>query len=234
MKRFGLINAVLLLLILLAAWRTEEVWRRGAPDASPSADPAGKPVGDGLPPPARKPQLPQMVSVIADKDLFDASRKAPEAAAPAPAATPVPPPPTLKLSGVVVVGSQREAVLLDMAQNNKQTRLREGEEISGYKVGKIEPEQISLVGGGGEEIILALQIDKTKAGQKKGFGPAGKPAPPPPPGARVAGQQPPPAPPRPPGGFAPAPENAASAEVRKRADSARERLKRLRSEAGQQ
>jgi hypothetical protein len=232
MKRFGLINAVLLLLILLAAWRTAEVWRRGAPEVPPAADP-GKPVGDGLSPPARKPQLPQMVSVIADKDLFDASRKAPEAAAPAPAATPVPPPPTLKLSGVVVVGSQREAVLLDMAQNNKQTRLREGEEISGYKVGKIEPEQISLVGGGGEEIILALQIDKTKAGQKKGFGPAGKPVAPPTP-ARVAGQQPAPVPPRPPGGFAPAPENAASAEVRKRADSARERLKRLRAEAGQQ
>jgi hypothetical protein len=186
--------------------------------------------------------LPQLVSVIADKDLFDQSRKAPEQAAPAPVATPAPPPPTLKLAGVIFVGAEREALLIDTAQANKQIRMRVGEELSGYKVGRIENEQIALVGPGGEETVLQLLIEKTKGGAavNRGFGPGGKPTAPaagpagalrppggPPPGAPQMAA-PAPVGGRPPGAIAPADP---SADARQRAESARERLKRLRAEA---
>jgi len=239
MKRFGILNAILLMLIALAAWRTVSVWRRVAPERQLPEDPPGRSALDALPPAARTPPLPQLVAVIADKDLFDQSRKAPEVAAPAPVPTPAPPPPTLKLAGVIFIGAQREALLVDTAQANKQIRMRVGEELGGYKVGRIENEQISLVGPGGEETILAILIDKTKAPTNRGFGPGGKAV------ATAAGQagalRPPGGPPpgapqmaapapvvRPPGAIAPADP---SADARQRAESARERLKRLRAEA---
>src|SRR5262249_33200086 len=124
----------------------------------------------------RRPALPQVVALIAEKDLFDVSRKAPEAVAPTAEKTPAPPP-TLKLAGVLVVGDEREAVLTDTAQNNKQIRMRVGEDISGYRVSKIATDEVSMVSSSGEEVTLPLEIDKTKASAKKGFGPGGKPAP---------------------------------------------------------
>jgi type II secretory pathway component PulC len=247
MKRFRLINIVLLLLIALVVWRTISVWRRGVPQVQARMDAPGRAPGDSLPGPGRKPALPQMVAVIAEKDLFDASRKAPEVAQPAPERTPTPPP-TLKLSGVLVVGGEREAVLTDMAQGNRQIRMREGEDISGYKVSKITADEISLVSGSGEEVTLSLQIDKTK-GPHKGFGPGGKPvAHPPPAQARPqqaqaapanAPQQPAPMPPAQmyPGAFGPPgiggtqPPPAMANDAKRRMESARERLKRLRAES---
>ena len=239
MKRLGILNVILLALIGLAAWRTVGVWRRTPPERPVAEDPP-RPASDGLPPVVRTPPLPQIVSVIAEKDLFDQSRKAVEASAPAPVATPAPPPPTLKLAGVIFVGSQREALLVDTAQANKQIRMRIGEELSGYKLGRIESEEIALVGPGGEETVLQMLIDKAKA-PNKGFGPAGRPVPTTP-GQGVAGGalRPPGGPPpgapqpgvaagaRPPGGITP---SDPSQDARQRAESARERLKRLRAEA---
>ena len=172
MKRFGILNVILFLLVALAAWRTIDVWRRGVPERELPADPASRAPGDAPLPVVRKPAVPPMVAAIADKDLFHSSRKAAALAAPVTAPTPAPPPPTLKLSGVIVVGKQREVLLLDSAQANRQLRMREGEEIAGFKVGKIEAEQVSLLGGAGEEIVLPLQIEKAKGAKKGGFGPA--------------------------------------------------------------
>ncbi|HZR83317.1 MAG TPA: hypothetical protein VFD92_19640 [Candidatus Binatia bacterium] len=240
MKRFGILNIVLVALIALAAWRTIGVWRRDVPDRPPAPDSGPRPATD-LPPAPRTPPIPQLVSVIADKDLFDQSRKAAEEAAPAPVATPAPPPPTLKLAGVIVVGTEREALLIDTAQANKQFHMREGEEISGYKVGRIGTEQISLIGPGGEETTVQMIIDKAAA--KKGFGPGGKPsaaAAAPGGGGPLRPQGPPPGAPQP---MAPAQQRAAagaiapadpSLDARQRAESARERLKRLRAEAARQ
>src|SRR5215472_13061193 len=143
MKRFRVVNIVLVALTVVVLWKLVGVWRRGVPEVEAGGEGGGRP-GDTLPPPPRKPQLPQMVAVIADKDLFDASRKAPEAVAPQAEHTPAPPP-TLKLTGVVVVGGEREAVLSDTAQNNKQIRMREGEDISGYKVSRITTDDVALV-----------------------------------------------------------------------------------------
>src|SRR6185436_17295602 len=100
MKRFRILNVLLLALILLATWRTVDVWRRDLPKPDAAAEPP-RPEGD-LAAAARKPALPEMVNVIASQDLFDSSRQEGMASETEllPQATPVPPP-TLKLSGVV-------------------------------------------------------------------------------------------------------------------------------------
>lgn len=228
MKRFRILNLILIALIGLATWRTLEVWRRMPPDVSEGGETPTQPL-DTVGAPGKRPALPQLVTNITDKDLFDVSRQAPSAASgPTPEQTP-PPPPTLKLAGVVFVGSQHEAVLIDISQNNKQIRMREGEEIGGYKVAKISTQQVSLVSGTGDEVKLDLLLETGKGAGPKPAGPGGL-APPPPRGGRPAapGQVT-----NPPGGFGP-PGGAAAMQrndARDRAQRARDRLKRLREEA---
>ncbi len=228
MKRFSVLNVLLLALIALAAWRTVDVWRRDAPvvDAGSAARPL-----EPLPQPPRKPGIPQMVDTIAKQDLFDSSRKegGEEDAEPQPEATPAPPP-TLKLSGVLFVGLEPEAVLTDSAQGNKQIRLRVGEEISGYRVDRISAEEIALVSGNGEEVLIPLLIESGK-GNKVARGPGGVPTPKAA-AARSAGSRSS----RKVASNAKGDEAKSEAErrredARRRAERARERLKRLRAEA---
>jgi len=229
-KRFRILNVILIALIALAAWRTVDVWRRTPPQIPDRTDAPGAPADSNAAPP-RRPALPQLVSAITDKDLFDVSRQAPSAASgPAPEQTPQPPP-TLKLSGVIFVGPVREAVFIDINQNNKQIRMREGEEINGYKVAKITTQQVSLVSGTGDEVKLDLLIETGKGPGGKAAGPGGMVTPQP-----RAGRQPAPgqvAGANAPGGFGP-PGSAGAMQrndARDRAQRARDRLKRLRDEA---
>ena len=238
MKRFGIVNLLLLALFGLAVSRTVGVWRRGVPEHElPPADPAGRTApGEGmLAPPPRRPPANQVISSIAEHDLFDQSRKEGQpqvAEAPPPIPTPAPPPPTLKLAGVVVVGRQREALLVDSAQGNKHLRMRIGEDLMGYRVARIESERVALVGPGGEETVLELEVGKGKKGPA--FGPGGKPqpAPKPVPGAAVASVPPGTSPP--PVAGSPAATGDPASDARARAESARERLRRLRAEAAHQ
>ncbi|MFM8410802.1 MAG: hypothetical protein ACKOCT_11035 [Alphaproteobacteria bacterium] len=234
MKRFGVVNLLLAVLVGLAAWRTVGVWRRPVPEHElPPVDPASRSApGEGLlAPPPRRPPAVQVVTTIAEHDLFDQSRKeGHEAAAeaPPPVPTPAPPPPTLKLAGVVVVGRTREALLVDSAQGNKHLRMRIGEDLMGYRVARIESERVALVGPGGEETLLELEIDKGGGKKAQAYGPGGKPQPTPRAGATPApGAQPPPVQ----AGATPPTDPATDAKAR--AESARERLRRLRAEAAQ-
>lgn len=234
MKRFGILNLLLAVLIGLAAWRTVGVWRRPVPEHElPPVDPAARNApGEGLlAPPPRRPPAMQVVTTIAEHDLFDQSRKEGQQVveAPPPVPTPAPPPPTLKLAGVVVVGKTREALLVDTAQGNKHLRMRIGEDLMGYRVARIDSEQVALVGPGGEETLLELEVEKGGGKKATAYGPGGKPQPSPKPGSTPApGAQPPPAQ----AGAAPAGDPATDAKAR--AESARERLRRLRAEAAHQ
>jgi len=241
MKRFRIVNVLLVALILLAGWRTYEVWRRPIPVVMATGERAA-PL-EPLPPPPRSPQLPQMIDGITQKDLFDPSRQAPGVvAAPAPEQTPAPPP-TLKLAGVIVLDGSKEAVFVDASQGNKQTRMRIGEEISGYRVQKIEAENVSLVNSAGEEVNLALLLESPKNSAQT-FGPGGRPQPRPSPvraAAQTSGQTLTPAQqypqafgPRAATGEAEQPQDERARqreEARERAQKARDRLKRLRAEA---
>lgn len=238
MRRFRLVNLLLVGLIALAAWRIYDVWRRPPPQVrvAGAADGAS---ARAVPPPLGRPAVQPLVSAIAAKDLFDPSRKPPDAA-PAAGPTPTPaPPPTLKLAGVVLLGDAREAVFVDTAQGNKQIRLRIGEEISGYRLASIGEERVALVSGGGEKVELSLPVEKGRKAVRP-LGPGGRPTPRPTP-RRVqarAGAQPAAAYPRAFGpqatrpGQGPVDERERQREeARRRAQRARERLKRLRAEA---
>jgi hypothetical protein len=243
MKRFRIVNFLLLALIALAGWRTYEVWRRQAPAAMPSGDEAATAV-EPLAPPARNPPVTQLVTVIAEKDLFDPSRQAGGTdTAPMPEQTPAPPP-TLKLAGVIVLDGEKEAVFADASQGNKQKRMRIGEEISGYRVQSIDEQNVSLVNGAGEEVRLTLLLEAGKI-PPNAFGPGGRPTPRPAPVRATARTAQRAAQAAEPGtqAFGPKPydPNATATaaedrerqreEARERAQRARERLKRLRAEA---
>jgi type II secretory pathway component PulC len=223
MKRFGILNILLVGLIALAGWRLIDVVRREPPLPSPDGG-ALHPAGGDVPNSPRRQALVPVVESIHKSDLFDVSRKPPELAAgePTPVQTPAPPP-TLKLSGVIFVGNFREAVVIDEAQGRKQLRLREGEEISGYEVVSIERERVALRSGHGEEVQLELLVD-TRGPQLK-HGPGGRAAPKPTIGKRGRNRS---------------AINDADGKTdiekrrvaaRSRAQRARERLKRLREEA---
>ena len=223
MKRFGILNILLVALIALAGWRLVEVVRR-EPPLPPAEGGALRPAGGDVPNSPRRPPLVPIVQSIRKNDLFDVSRQPPEMATgePTPAQTPAPPP-TLKLAGVIFVGNFREAVVIDEAQGCKQLRLREGEEIAGYKVISIERESVSLRSGHGEEVQLRLLVDTGRPKIKRG--PGGLAAPKPTIGKRKRNRA--------------KLDDAAGktdiekrrADARKRAQRARERLKRLREEA---
>lgn len=220
MKQFRFLNVVLGILILLAAWRFADVVRRGPPPVP--ADPAaGRIVTAAVPAQPRRLRVLPAVKEIRSKDLFDVSRQPIEAAAaqPTPSETPAPPP-TLKLTGVIFVGTFREAVVIDETQGKKQIRLREGEDISGYRVSSIERDRVALTGGSGEEVQLQLLVATGSSAVKTG--PGGK-APP-----KKAIKK---------GGRGKQGKEDKSdiqkrrSDARKRAQRARERLKRLREEA---
>lgn len=220
MRQFRVLNVFLGILILLAGWRLVDVVRRQPPPVPADAS-AGRIATTAVP--AARPRLRVIpaVKMIRANDLFDVSRKPLEdvAAQPTPSETPAPPP-TLKLTGVIFVGSFREAVVIDETQGTKQIRLREGEDISGYKVSSIERNRVALTGGSGEQVQLQLLVATGSPALKTG--PGGK-APP-----RAAAAR---------AGVGKRSKEAKTdiqkrrSDARKRAQRARERLKRLREEA---
>jgi hypothetical protein len=127
---------------------------------------------------ARAQQTPAiMVAAIAEKDLFDVSRRAPAADekvdAPKP---PVIPPVGVTLVGVSIVGKEREAIVTDAGQGNQQRRLRVGDAIGdGYTVKHIERTEVVLNTRGGDAVSLPLALDKSKGGAPKPPAPPGGP-----------------------------------------------------------
>ncbi len=66
----------------------------------------------------------------------------------------------LKLVGVFIVPGQEEALLLDSSQDGKKeiVRVKIGEEISGYKLGKVDRTAVVLMGPAGDEVSLPLTV----------------------------------------------------------------------------
>ena len=98
--------------------------------------------------------------------------------------------------------------------------MREGEDISGYKVSSIERDRVALTGGSGEEVQLQLLVSTGTSGVKAGPGGKATPKPKKPKAGKIGKDQ---------GDKSDIQKRRADA--RKRAQRARERLKRLREEA---
>ena len=213
MRRALILNVLLLVIITALVVQIAALWWRTQPEVEQGVPREAKPSRQDVPNVTRRAAAPDLALKIANKDLFDQSRSlAP--VGPAPTATlPVSVQPlTVVLLGVIGTGDTREALVKDQTQP-KPTWLRQGEEIGGYKVGRIDPRAIVMVAPNGEEVTLQINIEKGKAPTAPA-GPAGiQPTPHPAP-TRV----------RPGAGGTPVPAATAGNEIR-------EKIERLRQEA---
>ncbi len=196
MGRWAIVNGVLVALVLLLGLQIYFTWDRSLPTIEVSArQPESSSPGEGKPEgksggsrrgkrgPAEKQEQPaQLVAMIVDKDLFDASRQRPTEEVKAPPPKEIGPPPNLTLVGVRMIGRDREALVTDAAQGNQQRRLRIGDEIGGYTLKGIRPSRVTLASAAGETLTLTLSLEKA--------GGAGAPRPPGAPGTPGAPARP--------------------------------------------
>jgi len=175
MRRVLILNLLLLAIILVLVVQIVGLWWGGNAEVETVAPKEAKAQRIEIPNVTRRPPPANLAASIADKDLFDQTRTAPPDGAAANAApTPAEPvrPLTLVLLGVSGGGPEREALVKDTTQP-KPMWLRQGEDVGGYKLGRIDPTQIVMVGPSGEEITLVINVEKGKAGPAPATGPAG-------------------------------------------------------------
>jgi hypothetical protein len=178
MRRVLILNLFLLAIVAVLAVQIVRLWWGGEPVVEAVTPKEAKAQKLDLPKVDRRPPPANLATQIADKDLFDQSRTGVPPGTVQAAATPAEPvrPLTLVLLGVSGGGPEREALVKDQTQPKPQW-LRQGEEVGGYKLGRIDPTAIVMVGPGGEEVTLVINVEKAKAGQPGqppvALGPAG-------------------------------------------------------------
>jgi hypothetical protein len=189
--RWTVLNGVLLAVVLLLGVQIARTWMRTVPPMrTPPPEQAETPrretkkrvVAE------RTERTDEMVALITNQDLFDASRQA-IGSGPLTVAE-VPPPTGIELVGIRLLGGDQEALIRDQSQQNAQRRVRAGDEVAGHTVQAINATNVELLNPNGQAVTLWLQLAPSAA--KPGVpGRPGVPAPAPRPGG-VA-----PAPPRP-------------------------------------
>ncbi|HYY05606.1 MAG TPA: hypothetical protein VE997_03460 [Candidatus Limnocylindria bacterium] len=179
MRRWAIVNTLLGVILALVGFQIVRTWARGLPGGAPAesaastaAAPAPEPEprekgkrGRGDKAGALAEQTPAvLVAAIADKDLFDPSRRPPSedtASAPAPVTKP---PDNVTVTGVRIFGKDREVFMSDSSQGTAVTRrLRVGDQIAGYSVKAIERAAVTLTSPSGDVVNMPLALDKGKA-----------------------------------------------------------------------
>lgn len=174
-----LLSLILVVAIGVVSWRVYTTWSATESLVPDRARGRGTQTID-LPPTGRTPAQPRLAMTIAEGDLFHESRRAPTAEVAA--ATPIPPP-NVELIGVIIVGSEPEALVKDSTQGNTVRHVFKGDDVSGYTVSRISPTEVILTSPAGEEVPLPLALNRTtsasEADRKSGLavrsgkGPAG-------------------------------------------------------------
>ncbi len=174
MRRVLIINLFLLAIVAVLVVQIVSVWWFHEPEAEVTAPREAKAQKLDIPKVDRRAPPPNLASQIADKDLFDASRQGEKASGTVTTVSTEPARPlTLVLLGVSGGGPDREALVRDQTQPKPQW-IRQGEMVGDYKLGRIDPISIVMVGPGGEEVTLFINVEKAKGGQPAAAtGPAG-------------------------------------------------------------
>ncbi|MCC6767373.1 MAG: hypothetical protein IT293_22210 [Deltaproteobacteria bacterium] len=174
MRRVLILNILLLVVVAGLLFQIVTLWWVRTPEAEAIAPREAKAQKLDLPKVDRRPAPPNLATQIADKDLFDQSRTGVQPGQAAAVTTNEPVRPlTLVLLGVSGGGPEREALVKDTTQPKPQW-LRQGEDVGGYKVGRIDPTAIVMVGPDGQETTLVINVEKARAGQPAAAtGPAG-------------------------------------------------------------
>jgi hypothetical protein len=200
MGRWALLNGLLGVIVLLLGLQIAWTWARSLPpinvearsDSEPTPLPGDGPKGErrsrrGADKAPASPAV--LVNTIHNKDLFDPSRQKASEEAKVAAPKETGPPPSLTLSGVRILGKDREAFITDTTAPAGQQlkRMRSGDQVSGYSVKSIEPTRVTLTSAAGDLIKLKLEVEKTGGGAAPGVpvapGVAGRPPRPGQPGA---------------------------------------------------
>jgi len=183
MRRWGIINALLGLIVALLLVQIAGTWARSLPKPddrprqpppAPAAEPRekGRRSGDkGGPRAAPAPEA--VVSAISDKDLFDPTRRPPPQGNTAQAAAeeaPPPPPSGVAVVGIRLLQGEREAFIQDATQQNKQRRLRVGDQLQSYTVKEITDTQVILAASTGQSVTMDVEL--RKSGGARGPAPA--------------------------------------------------------------
>jgi len=178
MRRWAIVNTLLGIIVALVGFEIVHTWVRGLPRGAPTESAAST---APAPPPAphekgkrgrgdkagtlaqQTPAL--LVAAIADKDLFDPSRRPPSVEDTTIAAVPVTKPPdNVSVVGVRILGKDREAFVSDGTQGQAITRrVRTGDQIAGYTVKAIERTAVTLTSPSGDVVSMPLTIEAGKA-----------------------------------------------------------------------
>jgi hypothetical protein len=116
---------------------------------------------------------------IVEGNLFESDRGQSAAAAAAGGGAegePLPPPTNVVLNGIFVMEGRPMAIVSDSTAGNKQLTLRVGDNVGDYQVGDITDRRVMLLGRGGQQFSLDLDIKKGPQGGAPVAAPA-RPAP---------------------------------------------------------
>jgi len=185
MGRWAIINVLLALVVLLLGVEIVRTWARAVPTVEPPArapvperGEKGKHKAAGRPGAPAPQAAPALVASIADKDLFDPSRRAPTEEVKVEAPKESGPPAGITVNGVRIYGKDREVFVTDASQGNAQKRLRVGDQVVGYTIKSIEPSALTLTAPSGDPVTMLLEVDKGKAAAPP-RAPGGRPGQPP-------------------------------------------------------
>ncbi len=186
MRRWAIINVLLGLIVALLAIQIVSTWARSLPPLEeharqpPPAAPEPREKG-GRRSADKAPLSPEaQVAAINDKDLFDPTRRpAPDEgtaqAAAAQEAAPIPPPSGVAVVGIRLLQGEREAFVQDATQQNKQRRLRVGDQLQSYTVKEITDSQVILAAPTGQSVTMDVELKKS--GGARGAAPGVPPVP---------------------------------------------------------
>ncbi len=173
MRRWAIINTLLGVIVALLTLEIVRTWARALPTfevvpgvAPPEETPPKREKGKrGAGDKAGADQGPvALVSVIAEKELFDPSRRPPSIEeAKVEVVKETGPPAGVTLVGVRIFGKDREVFLTDQSQGNVQRRLRIGDQVVGYTIKAIDPTGVTLSSPSGDLVTMALVVEKGKA-----------------------------------------------------------------------
>ena len=182
MRRWAIINVLLGLIVALLGIQIVSTWARSLPkleerphQPAPPPEPREKGRRSSEKGGPRAPATPEaLVSAINEKDLFDPSRRpAPEDGGPQAAAqeaAPIPPPSGVAVVGIRLLHGEREAFVQDATQQNKQRRLRVGDQLQSYTVKEISDSQVILAAPSGQSVTMDVELKKS--GGARGPAPA--------------------------------------------------------------
>lgn len=229
MKRLlDIVSGIMGVLCLALGWRVTQVMRVAPPVFG---DVPQTVATKQVPPPVQSPtpRGPALESIVKG-NLFETERGFVDPGASADGTTdePLPPPTNVVLNGVFYQMSGRPmAIMTDTSAGNRQLTLQTGDNLGEYQVGDITRQRVMLLGRGGQEFSLELDIKKGAAVAAARPQPAASArTPPTPPAARPGAAA------APPTARSPAAERVAQTAAQRAAEARRQQALREKQQGG--